>query len=417
MPTDTKRILVVDPQMAGVAGDMMVAALLDLGANHTKVIEAMKTPRHILRGCNGLEITVTDTVRRGIRSKKINVNVEEEIVHRTAADLLDATSACLQRLQISEYAKEFALSSINTLVSAEAVIHGQSIQEVELHETASADTLADVIGTATALDDLGIFNDTTTYSTPVAVGGGLYQFSHGTVSSPAPATLEILRSKGFLTIGGPIEAELATPTGVSLLTNLASESIRFYPPMRPTGVGYGAGTREFAEMPNILRVTLGEPCDFGLSRDEVCVIETNLDDVTGELIGHVMQKLLQEGVKDVTAIPTLAKKGRPGHLIEIIVDRVSLERVCKVLIEETGTLGVRIHSCERRILARESVPVEVIVGDTKGVVRVKVAKSTSGQIVQIKPEYDDVKSLSDQTGKPLREIEEFVKRTAAESLD
>jgi hypothetical protein len=170
-------------------------------------------------------------------------------------------------------------------------------------------------------------------------------------------------------------------------------------------------------MPNILRVTLGEPCDFGLSRDEVCVIETNLDDVTGELIGHVMQKLLQEGVKDVTAIPTLAKKGRPGHLIEIIVDRVSLERVCRVLIEETGTLGVRIHSCERRILARESVPVEVIVGDTKGVVRVKVAKSTSGQIVQIKPEYDDVKSLSDQTGKPLREIEEFVKRKAAEFLD
>jgi uncharacterized protein (TIGR00299 family) protein len=417
MPTDTKRILVVDPQMAGVSGDMIVAALLDLGADHTKVIEAMKTPRHVLRGCNNLEIAVMDTVRHDIRAKKIDVIVEEDAVHRTAAELLDAASACLQRLQISEKAVEYALNSINTLVSAEAAIHGKSIEKVELHETGSADTLADVIGAATALDDLGLFADTAIYSTPVALGGALFQSSHGTVASPAPATLEILRSRGFLTIGGPAEAELATPTGVSLLTNLASESVRFYPPMVPTCNGYGAGTKEFAEMPNVLRVTLGEPCDFGLLRDEVYVIETNLDDVPGELIGHVMQKLLQEGVRDVTAIPTLTKKGRPGHLIEIIVDRLSLERVCRLLIEETGTLGVRIHGCERRILARQSIPVEVTVGDTRKVVRVKVARSTSGQVIQVKPEYDDIKRLADETGKPLREINEFVKRKAEEALD
>lgn len=417
MPNDTKHILVIDAQTAGVSGDMIVGALLDLGANATNVIEAMRTPQHCLPGCKDLEITVRDTTRRGIRAKRIDVKVEEEVTQRTAAELLEAASTCLQELQISEKAKRFALNSINTLVSAEAIAHGQSTQEVNLHETASADTLADVIGTAAALDDLGLLTDTTIYSTPVAIGGGLLQFSHGTVSSPAPATLEILRSRRFLTVGGPIEAELATPTGVSLLTTLAHESVRFYPPMKPTKVGYGAGTREFVEMPNVLRITLGEPCDFGLSSEEVYVIETNLDDASGELIGYAMNKLLQEGARDVSAIPMLTKKGRPGHLLKIIVDRSSLEHVCRILMEETGTLGVRIYACQRRILARESVPVEVIVEDVREVVNVKVAKSTQGQIIQIKPEYEDVKRLADRMGKPLREIEELVKRKAAEILE
>jgi len=417
MPDDSKRILVIDAQTAGISGDMIVGALLDLGANATKVIEAMSIPKHCLSGCKDIEIAVEDTVRRGTRAKRIDVKVEEEVPQRTAAELLEAASKCLQELQISEKAKRFALDSINTLVSAEAIAHGQSIQEVKLHETASADTLADVIGTAAALDDLGLFTDTTIYSTPVAVGGGLLQFSHGIVSSPAPATLEILRSRGFLTVGGPVEAELATPTGVSLLTNLALESVRFYPPMKPTKVGYGAGTKEFMEMPNILRITLGEPCDFGLSSEEVYVIETNLDDASGELIGYAMDKLLQEGARDVSAIPTLAKKGRPGHLIKIIVDSSSLERVCRILIEETGTLGVRIYACQRRILDRESLPVEVTVEDVREVVNVKVAKSTQGQIIQIKPEYDDIKRLADRMGKPLREIEELVKGKAAEILE
>ena len=417
MPDDSKRILVIDAQTAGISGDMIVGALLDLGANATKVIEAMSIPKHCLSGCKDIEIAVEDTVRRGTRAKRIDVKVEEEVPQRTAAELLEAASKCLQELQISEKAKRFALDSINTLVSAEAIAHGQSIQEVNLHETASADTLADVIGTAAALDDLGLFTDTTIYSTPVAVGGGLLQFSHGIVSSPAPATLEILRSRGFLTVGGPVEAELATPTGVSLLTNLALESVRFYPPMKPTKVGYGAGTKEFIEMPNILRITLGEPCDFGLSSEEVYVIETNLDDASGELIGYAMDKLLQEGARDVSAMPTLAKKGRPGHLIKIIVDSSSLERVCRILIEETGTLGVRIYACQRRILDRESLPVEVTVEDVREVVNVKVAKSTQGQIIQIKPEYDDIKRLADRMGKPLREIEELVKGKAAEILE
>ncbi|HEY49297.1 MAG TPA: nickel pincer cofactor biosynthesis protein LarC [Dehalococcoidia bacterium] len=416
MSKDNRRILVFDPQIAGVSGDMIIGALLDLGANTTSVIEAMRTPVKYLPGCKNLEIGVRDTISRGIRAKALDIKIEEEVIHRTAVELIEAASTCLQDLQLSDKAKQFALDSINALVSAEAQAHGQSVQEVNLHETASADTLSDVIGTAAALDDLGLFTDATVYSTPVAVGGGSFQFSHGSVSSPAPATIEILRSKGFLTIGGPVEAELATPTGAALLTTLVHHSVRFYPPMKPIGIGYGAGSKEFIEMPNVLRVVLGETCDFGLSSDYVYSIETNIDDATGEVIGCAMDKMLQEGAKDVIVIPTLTKKGRPGHIVKVITDFSSIERMCRILIEETGTLGVRIQACERRILARESLPVEVIVDDVKQIVNVKVARSTRGQIIQVKPEYDDVKKLADQTGKPLRELEDVVKQKAIEAL-
>ena len=153
------------------------------------------------------------------------------------------------------------------------------------------------------------------YSTPVAVGGGLFKFSHGTVSSPAPATVEILRSKGFPMIGGSVKSELATPTGVSLLVNLVHEGVRFYPLMKPTAIGYGAGTKDFAEMPNVLRIVLGESLDYQLLRDEIFVLETNLDDMTGEIIGHTIDRLLREEARDVSVIPMFtACRARTLHL-------------------------------------------------------------------------------------------------------
>jgi uncharacterized protein (TIGR00299 family) protein len=416
MTNYSKRILVFDPQMAGISGDMIIGALLDLGAAPARVIEAMKTPKHHLKGCRELEITVAEVPKNGIQATKINVKIDEDIIDITAVELLNATTACLQDVRISHAAKDYVLTSINKLVSAEATIHGQSFHNIHLHELGSADTIADIIGAATALDDLDIFSDAAVFSTPVAIGGGVFPASHGAFSSPAPVTIEILRSSGFLTIGGPVDAELATPTGVSLLTSLTSECTRFYPPIKPTDVGYGAGSKDFDDIPNVLRVILGEPFDSGLMKDEVVVIETNLDDVTGEVIGYSINKLLQEGARDVVSIPTLNKKGRPGHLIQVIADRSNVERLCTVLIEETGSLGVRTYACNRRLLLRESIPVEVMVDNKSAIVNVKVAKDTNCQIIRIKPEYDDVKRLSELTGKPLRDIEDLVVREAREVL-
>ncbi|MGQ9597120.1 MAG: nickel pincer cofactor biosynthesis protein LarC, partial [Thermoproteota archaeon] len=305
--------------------------------------------------------------------------------------------------------------SINTLVNAEAKVHGRSINEVHLHEAGSVDTPAEIVGAAIALEDLNLF-DTKVCSTPVAVGGGLFRFSHGTVSSPAPATIEILRSKGFPVIGGPIESELATPTGASLLVNLAQEANRFYPLMKPTAIGYGAGTKDFVEMPNVLRFTFGEFLDYQLLRDEISVLETNLDDVAGEIVGHTVDRLLQEGARDVSVIPMFTKKNRPGQILKIIADKTNAERLSRVLIEETGTLGVRVYPCQRHILSRESIVMDIQVDDVKEFVNVKVAKDGKGEIVQIKPEYDDVERIAQKTDKPLREIMELVKRKAREVL-
>lgn len=406
-----KQIIVIDCQMGGISGDMLVGALLDLGADAAKVVEAMESIEVHMKGCKKLEVAVRDVARKGFHAKKIDVKAEE-VTEITGAGLIKATMNCVENLKLSEEAKRFASGSINTLVNAEARVHGKSINEVHLHEAGSVDTPADIVGTAVALDDLNSFKNAKVYSTPVAVGGGLFKFSHGTVSSPAPATIEILRSKGFPMIGGPIESELATPTGVSLLVNLVHEVIRFYPPIRPTAVGYGAGSRDFAEMPNVLRVTLGEPLNYRLLRDEISVLETNLDDVTGEIIGHAVDKLLREGAKDVTIIPMFTKKNRPGQILKIIANKTDTERLSRILMEETGTLGVRVYPCERHILNREFIQIDLLIEDVKELVNVKVAKDSRGGIVQIKPEYGDVKRVADKTNKPFREVTELIKMKA-----
>lgn len=412
--SSSERIAVIDCQIAGVSGDMLLGALLDLGVKKAKVVEAMKTVEGFMKGCRNLRVNVTDVARKGFHAKKVDVKAEGTTKLK-GTELIEVVRSCMERLTLSEKAKQFALNTINTLVGAEAKVHGKSIEDIHLHETALVDTPAEIIGTTVALEDLNFF-DMKVYSTLVAVGGGLFKFSHGTVSSPAPATIEILRSKGFPFIGGPVSAELATPTGVSLLVNLAKETVRFYPPMKPTAIGYGAGMKDFTEMPNILRITVGESLDHQLLKDDIMVLETNLDDVTGEVIGHAVNKLLQEGAKDVSVIPMLTKKNRPGQIIKIIADRTTAEHLSRVLMEETGTLGVRLYPCERRILSRESVSMKIKINEIEESIDVKVARNRKGEILQIKPEYEEVKRLAKKTDKPLREIMDMIRTKAREAL-
>jgi hypothetical protein len=400
--------------MAGISGDMLLGALLDLHVKRAKVVKAMKTVKGYIKGCRNLRVSITDVARKGFHAKKVDVKAEG-IAEMKGAELIEVVRNCIENLTLSEKAKQFALNTVNTLVGAEAKVHGKSIEDINLHETALIDTPAEIIGTTVALEDLNFF-DMKVCSTPVAVGGGLFKFSHGIVSSPAPATIEILCSKGFPFIGGPVSAELATPTGVSLLVNLAKETVRFYPPMKPTAIGCGAGTKDFTEMPNILRITMGESLDHQLLKDDIMVLETNLDDVTGEIIGHTVNKLLREGAKDVSVIPMLTKKNRPGHIIKIIADRTTAEHLSRVLMEETGTLGVRLHPCERRILNRESISMKIKIKEIEESINVKVARNRKGEILQIKPEYEEIKRLAKKTDKPLREIMDIVKMKAREVL-
>jgi uncharacterized protein (TIGR00299 family) protein len=411
-----KRILVVDPRTAGISGDMMVAALLDAGADTAAVVNAMTSPANILSGCDDISIEVADVDRGGIHARHVAVAVREEYDHRAPNDLLEAAASCIQRLRLSDPAARFVLDSLNALISAEATVHGRTPRDLELHETGSADTLADVIGAAAGLDALGAFADTAVYATPVAVGGGATNFSHGAVSCPAPATLEILRTHRLFFLGGPVECELATPTGAALLAALTPTPVASYPPMKPTHVGYGAGTRQFPEMPNVLRLTFGEPVSLGLASDDVWVIETNIDDATGEAIGYAVQQLLKAGARDAIAIPMSTKKSRPGHILQVIADASNVEHLSSAVIALTGSLGVRIRPSERRILLREFTAVRVPLGDTVHEIRIKIARDTNGHVLRIKPEYDDLATAAELAGRPLREVEDKATRQAAELL-
>ncbi len=414
MMTDSKKILIFDCQASGVAGDMILAALLDLGADVDKVVSAIKSLENPEYGYKNIQIRINQVMRGEFKASQIDVT-SESASKRHGSELIDIVEKAAENLALSTKAKQFASKSIRTLVGTEADLHKTSFDDAHLHEVALVDTAAEILGVSVALDDLGLF-DAKIYSTPVAVGGGTFKFSHGIVSSPAPATLAILQSKNFPFQGGPIEGELTTPTGISILVNLVEEVTRFYPPMAPLKVGYGTGTKDFVEMPAVLRVTMGTPLDNGLVKDEIAVLETNLDDVTGEVLGYTLDRLLSEGAKDVSIIPMYTKKNRPGHIVKVIAEQKDVQHLSQVLIEETGTLGVRVYFCKRHIVDRELHNVDLSIMGNKETVRVKVTKNLNGEIIQIKPEYDDLKKLAEKTKKPLRELSENAVAKAREVL-
>ena len=411
---DSKKILFIDCQVSGVAGDMILGALIDLGASVDKITSAIKSLENPEYGYENIKIEINQVMRGEFKATQIDVT-SKSAHKRHGSELIGIVEKAAANLVLSAKAKQFASVAIRTLVGAEADLHKTSFDEAHLHEVALVDTAAEILGVAVALDDLGLF-DAKICSTPVAVGGGTFQFSHGIVSSPAPATLSILQSKNFPFQGGPIEAELATPTGVSILVNLVDEVNRFYPAMVPLKVGYGAGTKEFAQMSAVLRFTLGNSLDDELMKDKIAVLETNVDDVSGEILGYVVDKLLQEGAKDVSIIPMFTKKNRPGQIVKVIADQKDVPHLSRVLIDETGTLGVRVFYCERHIIAREMYSVDLPIGGVNEKIRVKVSKDSSGKIIRVKPEFEDLKRLAEKTKKPLREISDLAVSKTQEML-
>jgi len=412
--TEPKKILFFDCQASGVAGDMILAALLDLGADVDKVVSCIKSLENSEYGYGKIEVKINQVLRGEFRASQIDVT-SESASKRHGNELVEIVEKATENLNLSAKAKQFASKAIRTLVGTEVELHRTSFDDAHLHEIALVDTAAEILGVSVALDDLGLF-EAKIYSTPVAVGGGIIKFSHGIVSSPAPATLAILQSKNFPFQGGPIEAELATPTGVAILVNLVDEVTRFYPALAPLKVGYGAGTKEFAELPSVLRATIGALLDLDTAKDEIAVLETNLDDVTGEVLGYTLEKLLSEGAKDVSIIPMYTKKNRPGQIVKVIAEQKDVQHLSQVLIEETGTLGVRVYFCERHIINRQLLTVDLFVLGNKETVRVKVAKNLNGEIIHIKPEYDDLRQLAEKTKKPLRELSEITVTKAREVL-
>ncbi len=405
--------------MAGIAGDMFVAALIDLGAAADAVVAAMEASARYVPDVKSVHVTPKPVERSHIGGLYLDVQIEESYKTRSGSILLEAVQAMVTDLMLSSEASAYAQRAINFLVQAEAAVHRHTPEGVHLHAAGSVDTVADIIGAAAALDSLKLANPKTTsyHSLPIAVGGGTFPSSHGRLAAPGPAVTKICTKAGLLFKGGPLQRELATPTGVSLVAALNPVSTPVYPAIHPISVGYGAGTAELKNIPNLLRMVMGESLTpRRLLQDRVVVIETNVDDVSGETLGFVINQLIAAGAKDVTVIPTVTKKSRPGHLISIIASPEDEVRLAQLLIKETGSLGVRITSCDRHILSRELLQVKISLGEAEASVRVKVATDRSGAILQVKAEYDDVQRVALTTGKPITEISRLAESAARQQL-
>jgi uncharacterized protein (TIGR00299 family) protein len=312
-------------------------------------------------------------------------------------------------------AKTFALDSLNMIISAEATIHGQNFDSVHLHEASSIDTFADLIGCATALQDLQLF-DAKIYSTKVAVGGGVLRFSHGTIPNPASAILEIFKNKQFVLVGGQAEDELTTPTGAAMLVNLAHGSVNYYPSIAPEKIGYGAGIKKFEGFPNVVRVAIGTSGTvYETTKDTVYVVETNIDDVSGELVGNLVEQLA-EVAKDVTVISGTTKKSRPTYLIRIISENTQLNSVLELLFNESGTLGARVQEVERIVLPRSILAMSVNINGNILDVRVKIVKDSDGRITNVKPEFEDIKMIATKYQIPLKRAMDQIRSEVMKKL-
>jgi len=293
-----------------------------------------------------------------------------------------------------------ARGAFRLLGEAEAAVHGESLEEITFHEVGADDAIADIVGAALLVDDLSVDRVVTT---PLSVGGGDREMSHGTYPIPGPAVLEIAGRADWSIQGGPIEAELLTPTGAAILAQLA-EGVETLPALSVDESGYGAGAFTFDSHPNVLRATVGDG-GSRLSRDSITVLETNLDDASPELLGGLQETLTAVGARDISILPVTMKKSRPGHLVKVICKPEDAERVAHRLALETGTLGVREHGAGHRWTAeRRFETVDLAVDGERYEVAVKIASTTDGEVYDVSAEYDDAVAVAGETGRPIGEI-------------
>jgi len=406
-------VLIIDPQVAGISGDMLLSALISMGANKSKVIDGIHTSENYLLGSKIQKIDFGKIVNHGIEATQLLLDIKENTHERKGADIQECILLTSDKIGLSEQAKVFAKESIRSLIKAESKIHGDPMESVHFHEASSIDTVVDIIGTAIALDDLNFFSEEI-ITMPVAVGGGMLTFSHGIVSNPASAILEIFRNSDIIISGGQIKEELTTPTGASLLVNLADNCAEFYPSIRVKSIGYGAGTKTFDGFPNVLKIVKADKTEQ-FQQDTVQILETNLDDITGEVLGHMIDKIIANGARDVTVAPAITKKGRPTNLVSVICDASSVSAVLDSLISETGTLGVRIRSSTRFVVPRVTISVPVIIHGKSFTVRCKMVKNQ--EIVQnFKVEASDVKLVADSLLISFKDANESIRTEIKQKL-
>jgi pyridinium-3,5-bisthiocarboxylic acid mononucleotide nickel chelatase len=418
---------------SGISGDMFLGALVDAGVA-PKLLEGAVASLNI-----GARLEISRVERGGISAAKVDVyahgekdsprKVRSERGHEHAHEhahgrkhapqirdqhgrRLNEIRGIIEQAAISPGAKTKAIRIFEALGEAEAEIHNTSVEQVHFHEVGAVDALADIVCAAVGAESLAVDE---WVCSPLNVGGGSVKCAHGTLPVPAPATLRLLRDAPVYSSGPQVE--LVTPTGAAIVKTLSSRFAPF-PAMKIEKAGYGAGTREFPEHPNLLRITLGQSLPDDANRrsgtsndnivsdkindkinDKIMVLEANLDDLSPQVLAYAMERLLAEGALDAFSVPVQMKKNRPGALLTVLAKIEDANRLTKLIFAETTTLGVRRREQQRQTLSRRSESV-----DTQwGPVRIKIA-NMNGSISNYAPEYEDCRTLAEAQHVPLRTV-------------
>ena len=398
-------VIVIDPQIAGISGDMLLSSLVNLGADKNKIIEGIIKSQKFLSGSTIKKMDFQKIEKQGIESTELILEIDENVSKRKGIEIKKAISESVNELNLTTKAKVFAELCISTLISSESKIHGISEDSVHFHEASSIDTLVDIVGTTIALDDLRLFEEKIV-CLPVSVGGGTVSFSHGTMSNPASAVLQIFKNSNLNIQGNNSKEELTTPTGACILVNLTNNPVEYYPSMNITSIGYGAGQKDFENFSNVLKIIQGDENNFEM--DSVKILETNIDDVSGEILGHLIEKIMDQGAKDVSIYPGITKKGRPTNLVCIICDDVKVDTIIDTLVLETGTLGIRISNSNRFIVPRSNHNFSLTFDGKSFEVNYK--KSSHKGKTHFKIEFDDLKNMSNALDRPIADIESFLRK-------
>jgi uncharacterized protein (TIGR00299 family) protein len=432
------RTILIDVRSAGTSGDMFLSALVDFLGEDDALLPVAAS---LLLFDPALRVRFTTKTEDDQSGVRLEVSRDSGIRFRPN-DLIEMLDAVAEELELSPPAKQIAQRALNEILQAESRAHETPIDKLHLHETGSVDTILDLIGTAYLMERSGLLTDTKIFATHVAVGSGTIQTEHGPLEVPVPAVAEILVANDVPFIMGEAKTEVLTPTGAALLVTLATEYVESSEGFMVKQQGVGFGSRDLGDVANRMRVIVGEFTDetrpepkkptkkappkkepakkkaastkkkevrAGMidswNADEVIVIETNVDDIDGEIMGTMFDTLLSEGLAyDVVMIPAYGKKNRPVYVVKVIAAKSALQNIAEIMIRHLGTLGIRYTTWDRLKAARETIVCKMEIEGMEFMVRVKVSRGVDGSIINIKPEADDVMKVSKETGIPVREL-------------
>lgn len=413
---------------SGISGDMTLGALLDLGIDRQVFVNELqklnlpgyeiRVQKKVQQGIAGTDVEVIISDHSHREEPRVTLQHEHSHLHHPAhshheqprlsvhhgRNLTDIEQL-IDGSDLNHRVKAFSKQVFQEIARAEGKVHHRPIEEVHFHEVGAVDSIVDIVGAAICLDLLGVKR---IISSPLHEGQGFIECQHGLIPVPVPAVMEMLAESHIPVISENVNTELVTPTGLGIIKCLAAE-FGPLPAMMVDKVGYGFGKRETGRL-NALRVVMGTLAEAEIPVEEIISLETNVDDMSPELLGYMMERLLANGALDVYYTPIYMKKNRPAVMITVMAEKGSEERLARIILEESSTLGIRITNNRRYYLPREIVSIET----EWGPIKVKVASQDS--IRKVAPEYEDCKRIAEQTGLALQEIYRIVLERACRQL-